>query len=153
MDTALEPGRLRRAVGRIRNLVRPNVTVTPPPTDVVRAEYDVAVAVRDGAVLRVNVYRPVAEGAYPVIMSAHPYGKDYRPKATGNGYRPFPNLRILPQSQPFSFSAWTGWEAPDPAFRLLPGRGHARWGPRERHDDRVDQGDRPHPIRQQCGPA
>lgn len=49
-------------------------------------------------------------------MSAHPYGKDYLPKRTRRGYRPFPNLRVLPQSQPFTISAWTGWEAPDPAY-------------------------------------
>lgn len=112
---AVTPGPLRRAVGRIRNVIRPNVTVTPPP-DGVLVEYDIPVAVRDGTVLRVNVYRPEGSGTYPVMMSAHPYGKDYRPKPTRNGYRPFPNLRILPQSQPFSFSAWTGWEAPDPAY-------------------------------------
>jgi hypothetical protein len=91
------------------------VTVTPPPDDV-RVDRDIAVTVRDEAVIRANVYRPAAEGAYPVIISAHPYGKDYLPKPTRRGFRPFPNLRILPQSQPFSFSAWTGWEAPDPAY-------------------------------------
>jgi hypothetical protein len=79
-------------------------------------EPDLEVAMRDGAVLRVNVYRPAADGRFPVMMSAHPYGKDYLPKAGRNGYRPFPNLRVLPQSQRFSFSAWTGWEAPDPGF-------------------------------------
>ncbi|WP_245720372.1 CocE/NonD family hydrolase [Nocardia uniformis] len=79
------------------------------------AERNLAVPSRDGTVLRVNVYRPAEPGKYPVIMSAHPYGKDYLPKPTRRGYRPFPNLRILPQSEPFSFSAWTGWEAPDPA--------------------------------------
>jgi hypothetical protein len=115
MSSVLEPSPLTRALGRVRNLIRPNVTVTPPP-ETVTAEHDVPVAVRDGTVLRVNVYRPAAGGAYPVMMSAHPYGKDYRPKPTRKGYRPFPNLRILPQSQPFSFSAWTGWEAPDPAY-------------------------------------
>lgn len=39
-------------------------------------ERNVAVPVRDGTVLRANVYRPVAAGSYPVIMSMGPYGKD-----------------------------------------------------------------------------
>lgn len=108
-------GPLGRAITRIRNIARPNVTVNPPPEGVIR-ERDVEVTVRDGVVLRVNVYRPAKEGTYPVLMSAHPYGKDYLPKPSRNGYRPFPNLRVLPQSQRFSFSAWAGWEAPDPAF-------------------------------------
>ncbi|TDC95673.1 CocE/NonD family hydrolase [Actinomadura sp. 7K507] len=115
MSTAMDPGPLRRALGRVRNAVHPNVTVTPPPEGV-HVEYDVPVPVRDGAILRVDVYRPPGSSASPVIMSAHPYGKQYRPKQTRRGYRPFPNLRILPQSQPISFSAWTGWEAPDPAY-------------------------------------
>src|SRR5699024_2907967 len=46
----------------------------------------------------------------------HPYGKDYLPRKTRKGYRVFPNLRVLPQSKPFTISAWTGWEAPDPAY-------------------------------------
>lgn len=39
-------------------------------------ERNVAIPVRDGTVLRANVYRPVAAGTYPVIMSMGPYGKD-----------------------------------------------------------------------------
>lgn len=114
-QAVLAKGPAGRAWSRVQNMVRPNVTVTSPPEGVV-VDRDVAVTVRDGIVLRLKVYRPADDGAYPVIMSAHPYGKDYLPKPTLHGYRPFPNLRILPQSQPFSISAWTGWEAPDPAY-------------------------------------
>lgn len=113
--TVMAPGPFQRARIRIGNAFRPNVTVTPPP-DGVTVDRDVPVSVRDGTVLRVNIYRPTSMSACPVMMSAHPYGKDYLPKPTRNGYRPFPNLRVLPQSQRFSFSAWTGWEAPDPAY-------------------------------------
>lgn len=38
-------------------------------------EYDVPVTMRDGANLRVNVYRPHAEGKYPVLLAWAPYGK------------------------------------------------------------------------------
>ncbi len=39
-------------------------------------ERDVEVATRDGHSLRANVYRPVADGQYPVILTLGPYGKD-----------------------------------------------------------------------------
>lgn len=115
MSTAIAAKPLGRARRRLRNIARPNVRVTPPP-DGVTLERDVEVVVRDGTTLRVNVFRPAGGGACPVLMSAHPYGKDYLPKRTRRGYRPFPNLRVLPQSTPFTISAWTGWEAPDPAY-------------------------------------
>ncbi len=37
---------------------------------------NVAVPMRDGAVLRANVFRPDAPGRYPVLMTLGPYGKD-----------------------------------------------------------------------------
>ena len=37
---------------------------------------DVAVPMRDGAVLRCNIFRPDTEGEYPVLMTLGPYGKD-----------------------------------------------------------------------------
>ncbi len=39
-------------------------------------EKDVAVPVSDGLVLRANVFRPKAEGRYPVVMAMGIYGKD-----------------------------------------------------------------------------
>jgi hypothetical protein len=38
-------------------------------------EYDVAVTMRDGVKLYVNVFRPKAEGRYPVVLAWAPYGK------------------------------------------------------------------------------
>lgn len=37
---------------------------------------DVGVSVRDGTVLRANVFRPDGEGGFPVLMTLGPYGKD-----------------------------------------------------------------------------
>ncbi len=37
---------------------------------------DVGITMRDGAVLRANVFRHAAEGWFPVIMTLGPYGKD-----------------------------------------------------------------------------
>ena len=39
-------------------------------------EKDVAVPMRDGALLRANVFRPDAAGRFPVLMTLGPYGKD-----------------------------------------------------------------------------
>jgi uncharacterized protein len=39
-------------------------------------DHDVDVPMRDGARLKANVFRPTAEGRYPVLMTLGPYGKD-----------------------------------------------------------------------------
>src|SRR5690625_2364989 len=111
-------GRARR---RLRNFARPNVAVTGPPEGV-RLDRDVEVVMRDGTVLRVNVFRPAGDDRpRPVLMSAHPYGKDYMPRKRRGGYRPFPNRRVLPPTTKFTVSAWTGWEAPDPGHWVAGG--------------------------------
>ncbi len=43
--------------------------------DGMRIDWDVPIAMEDGLVLRADVYRPVADGRYPVILSYGPYGK------------------------------------------------------------------------------
>ena len=98
---------------RIDNARRPPVTVVPAPGDVV-TEWDVPVVVRDGTVLRVNVFRPDTTEPVPVIMCAHPYGKDDMPVNSRRGGASG-RYRTFPQAHPISFSEWTGWEAPDPA--------------------------------------
>jgi predicted acyl esterase len=50
-------------------------------------ENDVPITTRDGTVLRTNVYRPTGAGPFPVLLCAHPYGKDNLPeKKRGRGY-------------------------------------------------------------------
>ena len=43
--------------------------------DGMRIEWDVPIPMDDGIVLRCDVYRPVEDGRYPVIISYGPYGK------------------------------------------------------------------------------
>jgi len=43
--------------------------------DGMRIDWDVQIAMEDGIILRADVYRPIAEGRYPVILSYGPYGK------------------------------------------------------------------------------
>ncbi|OBH56152.1 CocE/NonD family hydrolase [Mycobacterium sp. E2479] len=111
------PGALRYALNRIRGVVKPPVTVTDPPADL-QFERDVAFATRDGTVLRLNVFRPEdAMGApRPVILSIHPYGKDNLPTRRGNKSTFSAQYRMIRQPHRVTFSALTGWEAPDPAW-------------------------------------
>ena len=105
----------RYALERLRAIASPPVEIAPPPAGV-RFEMDVEVAVSDGTILRVNVFRPEGDGRYPVVLCAHPYGKDNLPERGPLGYRPLPQYRMLRQPKSVSFSAWTSWEAPDPAY-------------------------------------
>lgn len=49
---------------------------TPDRYDKIIIKKNVAVPMRDGVRLRANVYRPKAEGKFPVILTRLPYGKD-----------------------------------------------------------------------------
>ncbi|HEX7359708.1 MAG TPA: CocE/NonD family hydrolase [Bryobacteraceae bacterium] len=110
----LNPGLLPRVRFRLGNVIRPKVNVYPAPAGI-QADWDIPVVVRDGTTLRVNVFRPSSGQPAPVIMSAHPYGKDKIPARTRSGHGLNVQFRILPQPRPMEFSAWTSWEAPDPA--------------------------------------
>ena len=43
--------------------------------DGMRIDWDVPITVDDGLVLRCDVYRPIEDGKYPVLMTYGPYGK------------------------------------------------------------------------------
>ncbi|GEC10360.1 hypothetical protein SSP24_80150 [Streptomyces spinoverrucosus] len=81
-----------------------------------RCDKDTPVTMADGTMLRVDVYRPAGPGPFPVILSAHPYGKDRLPRLRRDRYRPVGQYRTFRHPERIEFSAWTGWEAPDPAF-------------------------------------
>jgi predicted acyl esterase len=72
-------------------------------------EKDVAVPMRDGTVLYANVFRPEAEGRYPVILSADVYGKDSHHKG-------FAARTLGSMLGAYEVSDFTAWEAPDPGF-------------------------------------
>ena len=108
------PGALRYALDRVRGVAKPPVTVTDPPADIV-IDRDVGVPTRDGTVLRINVFRK-DDRARPVVLSIHPYGKDALPTRRGKRWTYSLQYRVIRQPQPVTFSALTGWEAPDPAW-------------------------------------
>lgn len=67
---------------------------------------NVDIPLRDGGLCRANVYKPLVEGRYPVIMTMGPYGKDVP-------YSEFhvKSFRELPDEQKGPLSAW---ETPHP---------------------------------------
>ena len=110
------PGAARYAVRRLPGLLRPPARVHEPPAGTLSVLRDLPVVVRDGATLRVNVFLPAGGGLVPVLLSAHPYGKDNLPRRRRRGYRVSFQYRVLRQPSTVRFSSLTGWEAPDPAW-------------------------------------
>ena len=43
--------------------------------DGMRIDWDTPIVMDDGLELRCDIFRPIAEGRYPVIMTLEPYGK------------------------------------------------------------------------------
>ncbi len=111
----MTPNLAARARARLGNALRPRVQVTAPPPGV-QVDWNVPVMVRDGTTLRVNVSRPADGLPAPAIMSAHPYDKDKIGAKTRSGRGVNWQSRLFPQPNPVRISAWTSWEAPDPAF-------------------------------------
>jgi uncharacterized protein len=110
------PGAAWYALRRLPGLLHPPVSVYERPAGSLSVLRDLPVVVRDGTTLRVNVVLPAGGGRFPVLMSAHPYGKDNLPRRRGRGYRVNVQYRVLRQTGPVRFSSLTGWEAPDPEW-------------------------------------
>jgi putative CocE/NonD family hydrolase len=108
------PGAVAYAVRRVRAALQPPITVYELPADIIRQK-DVPVRMRDGVTLRLNVYRPPGDGPFPVLLSAHPYGKDALPVKKRGRWALNPQFRIMNQPEPVRISDQTSWEAPDPA--------------------------------------
>ena len=64
-------------------------TVAAPPLQIV-TERGVAMKTRDGVTLRADIYRPAAEGSYPVLLTRTPYDKQLMwpigQKGAGRGF-------------------------------------------------------------------
>lgn len=67
----------------VAGVAAPPVKFPPsrPPGNDVRMENLVAIPMRDGVVLYADVYRPVKEGRYPVLVSRTPYSTERYPSA------------------------------------------------------------------------
>jgi uncharacterized protein len=81
--------------------------------DGMRIDWDAPIEVSDGTVLRADIFRPVVEGQYPVIMTMGPYAKGL---AFQDG---FPGMwetlsRKHPEVRSGSSSRYQNWETVDP---------------------------------------
>ena len=80
-------------------------------------EWDAPIAMDDGVVLRADIYRPVGEGKWPVILTYGPYAKgktfaDSRPFAWKHLVNKHPN--VLRDSS----NNYVSWDVVDPGRRL-----------------------------------
>jgi hypothetical protein len=81
--------------------------------DGMQIDWDVPIAMEDGAVVRADIFRPVEDGRYPVILTYGPYGKGLDFK---EGYKTA--YEILESDYPDSLQNTSGkylnWEVVDP---------------------------------------
>ncbi len=81
--------------------------------DNMRIEWDVPITMDDGLTLRADVFRPVADGKYPAIMSYGPYGKGL---AFQDGYKTAWDImcRENPDAVAGTSNKYQNWEVVDP---------------------------------------
>ena len=116
--------------------------------DGMRVDWDAPIAMDDGVVLRADVFRPVADGQYPVILSYGPYAKGL---AFQEGYKSAWTrmTAAYPETAQGSSNKYQNWELVDPekwvpdgyAIVRVDSRGAGRspghldvWSPREAKD-------------------
>src|SRR5581483_8031536 len=81
--------------------------------DGMRIDWDTAITVDDGHVLRADIFRPIAEGRYPVILSYGPYAKGL---AFQEGYKSAWTRMVesYPETAQGSTNKYQSWELVDP---------------------------------------
>ena len=116
--------------------------------DRMHIDWDAPVEMDDGVVLRADVFRPVVEGKYPVILSYGPYAKglSFQEGYKGNWAR---LTKAAPEVLTGSSNKYQNWELVDPekwvpdgyAIVRVDSRGAGRspgfldvWSPRETRD-------------------
>ena len=116
--------------------------------DGMRIDWDAPIAMDDGVVLRADVFRPVADGRYPAILSYGPYAKGL---AFQEGYKSawLRMTTAYPETAEGSSNTYQNWELVDPekwvpdgyAVVRVDSRGAGRspghlevWSPREAKD-------------------
>jgi len=81
--------------------------------DGMKIDWDVPITMDDGLVLRADVFRPVAEGRYPALLSYGPYGKGL---AFQDGYKTAWEIMAKqnPDALAGSTNQYQSWEVVDP---------------------------------------
>jgi uncharacterized protein len=81
--------------------------------DGMRIDWDVPITMDDGLVLRADVFRPVADGKYPALVSYGPYGKGL---SFQQGYRTAWDIMVKqnPDAVSGTSNKYANWEVVDP---------------------------------------
>jgi predicted acyl esterase len=81
--------------------------------DGMKIDWDVPIVMDDGLTLRADVYRPIAEGKYPALVSYGPYGKGL---AFQDGYKTAWEImeRQFPDAVAGTSNRYQNWEVADP---------------------------------------
>jgi uncharacterized protein len=84
-----------------------------------RIDWDAAIPMSDGAVLRCDVFRPEDSGKYPVLLGAGPYGKwlSFQDEVWGGQWKML--CRHEPELLQLSSNKYQNYEFPDPE-RFVP---------------------------------
>ncbi|MGC2398523.1 MAG: CocE/NonD family hydrolase [Acidobacteriaceae bacterium] len=75
-------------------------------------ERNIPVPMRDGLRLLANLFRPPANGPWPVILSVTPYSKDKLPDRLKSFFMRLSGVKF----GNLNCSRWAGFESPDPAY-------------------------------------
>ena len=85
-----------------------------------RADFDVDIQMRDGTILRADVWLPPTQGRFPTLVYRTPYGKEYAPKAQaiikssgGRSLAASQNVTSVEGDAPKSRVALTVWDSKD----------------------------------------
>jgi uncharacterized protein len=81
--------------------------------DGMQIDWDASIEMDDGTVLRADVFRPVGDGEYPVILSYGPYAKGlaFQEGYKGNWAR---LIKAAPEVLAGSSNKYQNWELVDP---------------------------------------
>jgi predicted acyl esterase len=81
--------------------------------DGMRIDWDVPITMDDGLVLRADIFRPIEDGRYPVLMSYGPYGKGV---AFQEGYQTAWDIMVRenPDAVSGTSNRYANWEVVDP---------------------------------------
>lgn len=149
------PGTVEQADLRPKHVKRSNTLTLQPEirhrtevADGMQIEWDVPIEMEDGAILRADIFRPIGEGKFPVLMTLGPYAKGL---SFQEGYAGMWNrvAAQYPDALEGSSNKYQVWETVDPEKWVPDGyvcvridsRGAGRsagcldmWGPQEAKD-------------------
>jgi hypothetical protein len=111
------PPQLSAALGENQNREMRSMATTEIKSEIVdnmRIDWDVPIEMDDGVILRANVYRPIADGRYPVIASMGVYGKELPFQMPPYDRMWDQMVKKFPEVPEGSTNKYQAWEVVDP---------------------------------------